>query len=73
MTPLSETRKGKAKQEGDSGQKCSLLFKFHNARLLHLVFDSLEKLTRTEIGGWTLRFFFEGLVRKGTDNPGKGI
>lgn len=72
MTPVSETRKGKAKQERDFGQKCSLLSKFHNARLLHLVFDSLEKLTRTEIGGWTLRFF-EDLVRKGEDNPERRI
>lgn len=68
---LSETRKGKAKQERDFGLKCSFLTELYNARPLHFGFDSLEKLTRTEVGGWTWRFFFffEGLVRKGVDNP----
>jgi hypothetical protein len=34
---LSETRKGRAKQERDFGQNFSLLHRFHNARLLYLV------------------------------------
>lgn len=48
---MRETRKGRAEQERDFGQKCSLLSEFYNARLLHFGFDALENLTRSEVSG----------------------
>lgn len=67
MTPPSEARKGKAEQERDFGQMCPCCSHFTMPGFT-FGFDSLEKLTRTEVVvGWTLRFFFEGLVRKGAD------
>lgn len=56
---MRETRKGRAKQERNSGQKCFLLSEFYNASLLHFGFNALENLTISEVS-WRvdLQIFF---------------